>query len=404
MDSKKILGVCFVVLALAVVGCDQVSALFGAKPRVAREVRTVRTPRPTSTPRPLSTSITFPDSTIPPPEPYETAAPAAWVEPTPVPGASPGATTTPWLTGTLVDQGNGLSRLDIHAGGDDRYDRADVWAVHQVDGEVFFFVGYWRVHARAASINWRVDEIRGVGRTFRLVSLVDGGTAIFVPDEKYRPYLDDGALGASSSSDDRRKIVRSAILGLPATPSWDVESLPAYVAATSSARLTDQAEARWGSTWLSLMKLPWYPDTWYPERLDVPPYWGQPFTYEQTREIEVSHGVGTRSAFAFRNYRYRDTGYCSNRDEVQGPMDCGKDSTPLEANEGPLWRLNKGEAEWRPLSVIPWKTPNEEYQEEVRNAWNQVLWSDLHQRWFFWVGAAYGSVYLATEEAATSLK
>lgn len=417
--ASKFFAVSAIALVLAVAGCDQVAqfgAMVGLAPKrevVRRSPKPPATPRPEGTPRPTKSSKTIPEYVpeTPVPGAYATAPPASWVEPTPVPGSSPGATVSPWLTAALVDQGNGLTKMEISSGGYGMDQRQNVFAIAGVDGEMYFLVYRWYIWFEGGPMGSFPKVYRESGAaSFRLKRILGEKVEFdYVGPARLEEYaLNAGwqsSYGYTDYNNSRRATVMATLAAtMPATPSVDVVTLPGFVDATRSARLSNQAEGRWESGWLSLANLPWYPDSWYPLRTEFPLRYWDMVTYQRTHGIEVDHGVGSRSAFAFRSRRYVDTGYCYNEDEQSGPKSCGKDSTELGANEGPLWRLNKGEAEWKPLSVIPWKVPNKEYLGDIRNTWNQVWWSDVHQRWFFWVGAAYGDVFLATEEAAAQLK
>lgn len=437
---KKNLSVFFVVTTLAVAGCDQVAqlgALVGLAPKrevVRRSPKPPSTPRPTPTPRPAATPRRTPQpdpnagpTIVATPIPGTTKFPEApIVDTTPTPVPSP---TGPWLTAQLVDKGNGLQKLEITgSGGFGRNDRADIFAMLGLDGQVYLLVYRWTLPI------WGEHDICDIfpeiyGGSEAAVFVVRGiEDREILFDYVAKPGVDTQALRAGwdvygwchgggeiyniyYEPAYRIRLVESLRAFMPAMESLDVVSIPSSDEATASALLGEQAEARWGKGRIPFAGLPLYPfPEKYPRRLErfidmgvtVPP---KPL-WEQTAGIQVDHAVGNQSAFAFRWEYWRwAPKYC--RDESWVYFDCWTTYMAPTADFNPLWRMNKGEATWKSLQVVPrkqstWLTSKIEL--EIQNRWNQVLWSDLHKRWFFWIGAATGSVYIATEDAAAELK
>lgn len=275
--------------------------------------------------------------------------------------------------------------------------RQNIFAIAGLDGEMYFLVYRWYLF-RWGNDPRSTPEVywESGAASFRLKGILGDNRVEF--DYVGLAKLQKFALCCSGPWQ-RLRTINSLVATLPGTPSDDVVSLPAH-SATPSARLSDQAGGRWGSEQISLAGLPWYPDDWYPSASGK----GHLDSYHRSRassKIDVDHAVGYRSAFAFRyNQIEPNWYYCSTPDRFDR-VDCNRRHTALA--EGPLWRLNKGEAEWKPLQAIPWKSLPDQDGEAVANIWNQVWWSDVHRRWFFWVGSSYGDVYVATAEAAAKL-
>lgn len=274
--------------------------------------------------------------------------------------------------------------------------RQNIFAIAGLDGEMYFLVYRWYLF-RWGNNPESTPEVywKSGAASFRLKGILGDNRVEF--DYVGLAKLQKFALSGPGPWQ-RLQTINSLVATLPGTPSDDVVSLPAYYA-TPSARLSEQAGGRWVGDQISLAGLPWYPDDWYPTASGE----GLRDSYHHKRassKIDVDHAVGPRSAFAFRYDRIEPQWYYCSAPDRFDRVDCSRRHTEL--NVGPLWRLNKGEAEWKPLQTITRKSSNQDGG-VVANTWNQVWWSDLHKRWFFWVGAAYGDVYLATEESAAKL-
>lgn len=384
-SSKNMAGVFFVVATtVMVVGCDAVASLVGLKkPEVVRRDGprpTTSTPAPTPTPRKDTGGSTATEGQTPTPTP--TTAPTTAPSPTP--------RGRPWIKVRLLDAGNGVKEIKVAGyGGFSFAQNVDLWTIHSVDGDMYIHVGDWRVNNRASSINWVTDEIRGVAWTFRISRLSNTAAELDLFGEN-PVALADNALGASWSHDRRWAVVKDALAALPATPSWDVVALPAT--SSAAATLSASAEARWGGGELMLAGLPFFPGELFPRYYELPgPNSLGGGTWTTTRGIEASHAVGPGGvALAFRYKEYI-------RECYRGDCEWVGRGRPA----GPLWRLNKGQAAWKPLQVIP-KPRVYEYGVHDHQ-WSQVWWSDLHQTWFVWVGAATGSIYIFDDTAAAAL-
>ncbi|MBI4253361.1 hypothetical protein HY623_04285 [Candidatus Uhrbacteria bacterium] len=410
---RKFFSIGTLVLTIAVAGCD----LFGAKKapstRESRATPVGLTQSPymlvgspsTQTPTPTPTKIATPNDATP-------VAPITTVPPTPSPSA-----TGPWATGKLVTQGNGLQLLKITGSGGfagfTHDERTDVFAMAGLDGEVYVLVYRWWFWIRDGGVCHNTPKVFDyydyrnaplLGAAVFRVALGDGDRVQFIFVSKQRTevealkagYSAGAGCGGDWNASVRRRTLESLWQTMPATPAHDVAMLSSASSASTPARLSEQAEGRWGSSSLSLEGLPWYPGEWYPDHDLL--YDKFPSSTQLVAGVRVDHGIGYRSAFAFRYGRYKQNNppYFSY----------GDDNLP-GADDGPLWRLNKGDAAWRPLRVIPWggsSMSDQGNEVEYRNIWNNVLWSDLHKRWFFWVGSATGSVFVATEESAAKLR
>lgn len=420
-------------LVVLLAGCEQVTSLLGLRttPVVRREPRT---PRPeespaTRAPQAQSTPLIFPNASpgagivTPGPVVLATANPATNPgDPT----SAPGASITPWMTAKLTEVGNGLQKMEITgSGGWGADERVDTFALASLDGEVYLLVLRWRIWfwGNTGPCDGMPEIYRwdAPAAVFKVRRVTEDAVALdFVGktwhnEQSLRAGWESGMCGGGSSGPFnfydhvyRNKIVESLRDAMPATESLDVLTLPATDSATESALLAEQAEARWGSDKLALAGLPHFPGKWYPflTGIDSSITLGSQYYSYPTPRIFVDHGVGSASAFAYRDANYWYECWISALDFREK---CGYNSDPAD---GPLWRINKGEAAWKPLTSIP-KSQKSVYKDygpglipwvvDQDNRWNQVAWSDLHKRWFFWVGSATGSVYLATEEAAEKL-
>ncbi|MBI4252674.1 hypothetical protein HY623_00615 [Candidatus Uhrbacteria bacterium] len=390
------------VLAVATGGCDK------DKVGVSSSARGTGTlsPKPSLTPKVGASQAPAPHATSPSTAP-SSATPT--IPDQPIPSPSP---TGPWATGKLVAQGNGLQMLEITGSGGFagfRWDeRTDIFAMSVLDGEVYVLVYRWWFHISEARFCHTTPKIYNIynapsgGAVFRLVlgGVDDEVQFKFVRKQNVEVdalragYTAGEGCGWSTSETARLWVLESLWQTMPATQAYDVAMLSPAASPNVPARLSAQAEGRWGSDSLTTEGLPWYPGNWYP---NTGPLMGSGYTrtIKLVAGVKLDHGVGFRSAFAFRYKRYNP------RNPPLYSYGYGEEKVP-GADDGPLWRLNKGEAAWRPLTVIPWG--GDDQGSRVPNIWNNVLWSDVHKRWFFWIGSATGSVYVATEESAAKLR
>lgn len=398
--AKKNLAVFFTAATLLVAGCDQLAELVGLRKHqlAERRPRSERTPAPTRS-WVLAPTVYFPHAVYSPTtEPSTLAsASASAVASTPTPRPSG----KPWIEARLFDAGNGVKKLEVvEYGGGFVYSRVnrkphhvDWWAIHSVDGEMYLRVGDWVTYIPGSAIGWEFDEIRGVGWTFRISRLTDEAVELELAASESSSLsvngMDEQALAAAYGSERQREwIVAAAMRDLPATPSWDVVAIPAT--SSQTATLSAQAEARWGSRALPMTGLPFFPAEWYNTDDYIRRSRGDGNSW--TADFKVGHAVGPGTAFAFRYYPYN--------------LECVRDR-PCEwiAREwisgGPLWLRKVDEQSWQQLTSITAGNRNRWGFDDQR--YSQIWWSDLHQKWFMWIGAATGSIYIFDNTTAAAL-
>ncbi|MEK7122741.1 MAG: hypothetical protein AAB855_02690, partial [Patescibacteria group bacterium] len=238
--ASKFFAVFFVVTAIVLAGCDQLTQLgqmvgLAPKREATRRVPKTPAPRESRTPAPASLPLFFPNA--PEGAGIEKGSPASLASasptPTPDPNATPLPTPAPRIQTRLADAGFGVQRLDIVGSEGMEFSQNVAWmGVHSIDGKVFFSVGTWYLRCWCNNIG---GIIAGWGRNFRLMSLGDTDVALVPAGGPWD--MDEHDMAASAMNSWRTHFLKDAVRILPATPSPDIAQLPDWSGATPSARL-----------------------------------------------------------------------------------------------------------------------------------------------------------------------
>ncbi|MBI4253426.1 hypothetical protein HY623_04635 [Candidatus Uhrbacteria bacterium] len=414
-STSKFFVVGSLALVATVAGCDQLGRLVGLAPKrevaqisntpTTHEPATARqTPRPTPRPTPR---------TIPPyVEPDSTAAyatPAPWVGPpiwTPAPTQTGGESTAPvipWLSAKAVEQGDGLAAWDIASGGFglsregiDRElvysrdggingeERHTVVAITEIDSHVYWLVyRFWLWYAAGKYESF--PDVRGQRAVFRLESISNDGIGSFSFVATKSALSDDVDMGFTCEEDGgsgcglasfgiRAWALTEAWRLLPATPSPDVVELT-----NNFARLSGQAEARWGADRITTADLPMPDSRWGPWRPD----YGWLF----------SHGGWTRNKG--ENTILANPHAVGNNVALAARYSIGSSYDTMEYSV--LFRLVKGGM---------WQRISRPRDEQKAHPYHDMAFSDLYggPKFFIRVGGFFGTVYTVSEADVTKLR